>query len=203
MSKNIQKIVYINLDHRTDRKEQIENEMQKMDINNFERFPAIYCKPPKGTVGASKSFLSVLKNAAEKNYKNVLILQDDVQFIKDKEYFENTLENLFTKSPNFDVCLLGCGNESAIISEGNDLHRCVFAQQATAVLVNGHYINTLIDLYEASIPLLEKTMKHWVYALDMVWNNKMKTDNWICAIPKLVKQRSSFSDCRNAIVDYS
>jgi len=41
MSNNIDKIFYINLDKRTDRKDEIENELQKMGLT-AEIYPAIY-----------------------------------------------------------------------------------------------------------------------------------------------------------------
>ena len=74
-------IFYINLDHRTDRKEEIERELTRFDLK-FERFPAI---PHKiGGVGCGTSHLEVIKLAKQRGYRNVLIFEDDIEFIVDK-----------------------------------------------------------------------------------------------------------------------
>ena len=54
MSKNIDHIFYINLDKRTDSKEEFEGEMNMLGWN-AERFSGIYYAPPRGTVGCGKS----------------------------------------------------------------------------------------------------------------------------------------------------
>ena len=79
MSKKIEKIFFINLDKRTDRREEIENELKKMELT-AERYSAI-STPESGIVGCGYSHLNVLKMAREQNVKNVLILEDDFEFI--------------------------------------------------------------------------------------------------------------------------
>ena len=86
MSENIDKIFYINLDKRTDRREEIEQELSNYELN-AERYAGIYT-PHSGIVGCGYSHLNVLKLAKERGYKNVLILEDDFQFVVSKEEFE-------------------------------------------------------------------------------------------------------------------
>ena len=105
MANNIDHIFYINLDKRIDRKIEFEVEMKKLNWN-AERFPGIYYAPPKGIVGCGKSHLAVLKLAKERNYKNVLIMEDDFQCIESLEVYEEELHKLFTQKPDFDVCFL-------------------------------------------------------------------------------------------------
>ena len=93
MSKNISKIIYINLNKRTDRREQIEKELNDFNLP-FERFEAIETHG-FGTVGCGKSHLNVLKIARDRNYENILILEDDFTFLVSKEEFENQLTNFF------------------------------------------------------------------------------------------------------------
>ena len=62
MSNNIDKIIYINLDKRQDRKTEIENELISKELLNFERFLAIET-PGFGILGCSQSHLEVLKLA--------------------------------------------------------------------------------------------------------------------------------------------
>jgi glycosyl transferase family 25 len=92
MSHNIDKIFYINLEKRKDRREEIEKELDTFGLN-YERFEAIET-PGFGILGCGISHLSVLKLAKERKYKNILILEDDFTFIVSKEEFEKSL-NLF------------------------------------------------------------------------------------------------------------
>ena len=75
---NIEKIVYINLDHRTDRRTQMEEELTGMDIS-AERFSAILRKP--GCIGCLESHLAVLELAKASGWKNILILEVKVEAV--------------------------------------------------------------------------------------------------------------------------
>ena len=82
MSVNIDHIFYINLDKRKDRRVEIEQELNKMELP-FERFKAIET-PGRGILGCGLSHLSVFKLAKERKYKNVLIFEDDFYFLISK-----------------------------------------------------------------------------------------------------------------------
>jgi len=75
----IDRIFYINLYHRTDRKQEIETEFENQGITNYERFPAIH-HPTIGGVGCGRSHIEVLRIAKERGYKCVMILEDDFMF---------------------------------------------------------------------------------------------------------------------------
>ena len=75
----ISKVVFINLDARTDRKSQAEDELQLFLPDKVIRFSAIQDKP--GSVGCSKSHIQILQMAIQENWPNVLIVEDDLQFI--------------------------------------------------------------------------------------------------------------------------
>jgi len=102
------KIIYINLDHRKDRKEQILNEFNKMDINEnkIHRIDAVHEKY-NGHIGCAKSHIKALNYAKENNYKNVIIFEDDFIFTKNKEVVNNKI-NKFIKEHenNWDVVQL-------------------------------------------------------------------------------------------------
>jgi glycosyl transferase family 25 len=66
MSHTIDKIVYINLDKRPDRKEEIENELNSFDLK-YIRYKAI--EHDMGIVGCGYSHLNVLKMAKALNLK--------------------------------------------------------------------------------------------------------------------------------------
>ena len=75
-------IYCINLDSRPDRWQHAQLEFKKAGIEDrVQRFSAI--KENDGRVGVIKSNLAIVKMAKEKNLKNVLVFEDDVEFIVD------------------------------------------------------------------------------------------------------------------------
>jgi len=202
MSHNISHIFYINLDKRLDRRAEIESELSKYGLE-AERFPAIYF-PQEGCVGCGKSHLQVLELAKSRKYPNVLILEDDFYFVESKDVVENELSKLFEFKPNFDVCFLSYNLRNGHVDNNNPfLTRTKYSMSASGYLVNEHYYDKLIDLYKDSIPKLEATKKHWIYANDQIWQNLQEVDEWYCFTKRLGKQRDGFSDNANAYVSYN
>ena len=197
MSRHISKIFYINLDKRVDRRAEIEEELKSHGLV-AERFAAHY--HPMGFVGCTHSHLDVLKLAKERDYANVLILEDDFEFIVSQEEMENALEQLFLTT--FDVCKL---SYSLCASEEMDppLTRVLFSQTASGYLIQRHYYDTLIDVLENALPILEQTGQHWLYTIDQAWRPLQERDRWVCFTQRLGKQRAGFSDNSQCYVDYT
>ena len=68
------------------------------------------------------------------------------------------------------------------------------AETAAGYLVNKNYYNTLIDLYEWAMPLLNQTKKHWIYANDQVWKRLQAKDSWYYFTMRIGKQAPGYSD---------
>lgn len=68
-------VYVINLDHRQDRLKSINDQFTKIGLK-YVRFPGI--KTEKGAEGCRLSHLAILKDAKEKNYKRILICEDDL-----------------------------------------------------------------------------------------------------------------------------
>lgn len=203
MSHNIDKIYYVNLDKRTDRKEQIEKELNDYGLN-YERFSAIEYKE-FGAYGCALSHLAILKEAKQKGYKNVWILEDDFTFEVSKDTLEKQLEMFFKLEPKFDVCMCAYNmKECKELEPSNEYFgKILFAQTASSYIINAHYYDKLINLYEWATPLLIKTRMHWEYANDIVWKNLQHNDNWIYFKNRIGKQRASYSDNANVFTDYN
>jgi GR25 family glycosyltransferase involved in LPS biosynthesis len=200
MSHHIDKIFYINLDKRTDRRVEIEEELNNMELQ-YERFPAI-CNE-RGFVGCGYSHLAVLKLARDRGYKNVLIFEDDFKFLVSKSELENYLEKLFSSFTNFDVCFLSYNCRNFLEVPGHSFIKRVFdSHTASGYIVNESCYSKLIKLYEETVPLLEATSAHWLYAIDMSWKPLQQQDMWICFDKRIGKQRPSYSDNANCFADY-
>jgi glycosyl transferase, family 25 len=123
----IHKVVYINLKERTDRNEQVQNELQKyFPTEKIIRFEAI--RNVRGNVGCTQSHIQVVKMAMDHNWPNVLIVEDDLQWINGDT---KQLSQFFTKS--WDVILFG----AAHVKFGFE-NRCIHAQTTTAYCVSKH-----------------------------------------------------------------
>jgi len=201
MSKNIDKVFYINLDKRPDRKEAIESELTKFSIiNKAERYSAI--ETNQGFIGCAKSHLNVLKLAKEQIYDNVLILEDDFTFIISPEEFEQELTNFFATDIPYDVIMISYNMIKHQRLENITVDKIIEAQTASGYIVHSNYYQKLIDLLEDAIPKLEATHMHWVYANDQIWKQYQPHDNWYFFKKRFGIQRPDYSNNSNCVVDY-
>ena len=191
MSTNIDRIFYINLEDRPNRKEFMEDQLKLLDIP-FERFPAIDSR--KNGVGCTRSHLEIYKLAKDRGYKTILILEDDFQFDISKLEFECKLTQLFEHGPAFDVCFLSNTilKREEPISEFSFVNRVFDVYGAEGYIVNCHYLTTLIDLYEVAVVNLEKTRHHWIYTMDRAWLPLLVKDQWIRFTHRFGHQNTKF-----------
>ena len=183
-------IFYINLDRRPDRNQEIEEELDALGVYAT-RFPAIDRSP--GIVGCGYSHLAVLKIAKERDYKNVLIFEDDYQSLVTKKEFWKQLKDFFSLNLQYKVLMLAYNLVD--YSDYNDqVYSINYATTASAYIVNSSYYDTLIELYEINLPKLVETGQHWIYANDQIWVSLQKQGGWYAFKTRLGKQRPSFSD---------
>jgi len=191
------KVFYINLDHREDRKEQIENELKKMGIDNFERFPAVkHDYPP---AGCNLSHLNVLKIAKEKNYRSIIILEDDFEFLVSKEEFWKHMDLI--KNMDYDIIMLSYNlmNQEDF---NDDLFKVIEAQTTSGYLINNTFYDALIQNLEEATPKLIETHDHGTYLIDQSWKRLQPQSKWYAFKTRIGKQRKSHSDLGGQVVNY-
>jgi hypothetical protein len=213
----IDKAVYINLDHREDRRQIMKSFFEEGQIptEKIERFSAIRHKV--GIVGAAISHISVLKRAKEQNWKSVLILEDDIKWVNFEENYKK-LEVLVTNP--FDVCMIG---GTYIKTEPPKI---IASFSTTGYIVQSHYYDTLLENFEYSLsekldknkyipkfPILSSSKKEKIYNklvdkdnthnVDVYWIKLQMKDNWIGMIDSMIEPVPSFSDIYNGNVDSS
>lgn len=197
---DITNVFYINLEHRTDRKEHIESELNQVGFNNVERFNAVKMK--NGRVGCTLSHIKCIELAKERNYSHVVICEDDTKFTN-VELFKKQLNTFLTKKHNWDVVIFA-GNNVPPYEQIDDtcisVTRC---QTTTCYMVNGHYYDALLDNYKEG---LEKLMRypeqHISYAIDKYWFSLQLKDNWFLITPLTVIQREDYSDIEQRVTNY-
>ena len=198
---DIKHAFYINLDHRTDRKEHVTGQLTNLGLQGFERFNAI--KMENGAVGCSMSHLKILQSAVQNNWDHVLIVEDDITFL-DPALFKANFETFLQRNGNnWDVILLAGNNMppyDAIDDVCIKVKRC---QTTTGYLVNGHYIKQLMENVKMGLTqLMYKPASHAMYAIDKFWFVLQAVDKWYLIIPPTVVQREDYSDIEKKRINY-
>jgi len=180
----IEKVVYINLEHRTDRRAEIESELSRFPPEKVQRFNAI--KHERGAAGCTKSHIAVLEMAIAEGWSNYLVVEDDATWVNfDKGY--QLLENL-SKNP-YDVIVLG-----SVYPRIDSTYKLSSCQTTTAFIVNNHYYETLLQNFKESLNGFLQTGNYPTYALDQYWKRLQPHGNWYAVVPSMMIQRASFSD---------
>jgi glycosyl transferase family 25 len=197
---DIKHAFYINLEHRVDRKNQVEEELKTLGIK-AERFNAI--KMENGAIGCSMSHLKILQDAVNNNLDHVLIVEDDISFLK-PEVFKTQINKFFElHGNNWDVILLA-GNNMPPYKPIDDtciqVSRC---QTTTGYLVNGHYIKVLMQNVKLGLTnLISKPSEHSKFAIDKFWFVLQGASKWFLITPLTVVQREGYSDIEKRVINY-
>lgn len=193
-------ILYINLDTRGDRLEDIKNELVQMDISG-ERVSAVYTAP-HGYIGCALSHIKALKLARDRGWDNVLILEDDFKFIVDKEQFKSNIYQFFTKNIEYDVLLLSYNIKHT--ERVDDLISRTYDTQTTSgYIVNKRFYDKLISNFEEAYDLLIKTHDSTKFAIDIHWKKLQPHSVWYYFNHRIGIQRPNYSDIEEKFVAYN
>ena len=184
----IDKVVYINLEKRSDRRTHMESETSIFG-NKVIRYEAIECE--RGTLGCTKSHIGVLKMAILNNWRNVLVLEDDIK-LNTNQYAIKEFVRL-SKS-DFDVILLG----GTRVRFEDITFKLNHANCTHAYIVNNHYFHNILDNFKQSAESYEAIPNNR-YQIDVYWNSLIAKDNWFITIPNLMYQIEGYSDVDNKV----
>jgi len=193
VSNCVDKVIYINLEKRLDRKQHIERALSIFEKDKIIRFNAIAIEG-NGMLGCVLSHIEVLKLAEKNSWNNVLVLEDDTTW-NDSATGYYLISSLI-KNP-YDVIMLG-GSFALCDEETYKLHH---AQTTSSYIVNKAYISRLRRNFEESSKLYY-LHKNDCYALDIYWKKLQKEDNWYIINPPIMYQMSCYSDLQNKDTNY-
>lgn len=192
------KIFCLNLDRRTDRWEQAQQQFKNMDIHGVERISAIDAEditswPPHLTRNKYACFLSHLKifeYAKTLGIQSHLLFEDDIEF---HPQFNEQAEKLMQQLPSNWDCFWFSGNHRAQLFQVTEniyrttatwaLHAVAFKSSSYNIIINGLKINQ-------------------TNAVDVVLGDLSPYLNMYVARPHYCWQSENYSDIENKIVFY-
>jgi GR25 family glycosyltransferase involved in LPS biosynthesis len=133
---------YINLDESTDRKENVEKQIEKYKIENLERFSALI--DPARFLSCTKSHLEIFKQSLEMDVNTLFVLEDDFQIYDECKInqfifdFKKTLSEVMSqlKDIEWDVVMFGCNPKTYLIPETNLISRNFSSTGSWAYIIN-------------------------------------------------------------------
>ena len=190
---NIDRIIVINLDKSTERLALIQNEFERVGLGDkVERFKAVEHRLT--AIGCHESHLEVLKLILKRGYENVLIVEDDFEFVQSKEAVIAALDKfLQTYGDTYDVVTLVDYSVKEFKYVDELVSRLIKSYSAVGYMVNKRILPELIKLQEQALVLHERTGAHWLYANDVIWNTLQSTKNWYIFNKRLGRNRPGMS----------
>uniref|UniRef100_A0A6C0KWT7 Glycosyltransferase n=1 Tax=viral metagenome TaxID=1070528 RepID=A0A6C0KWT7_9ZZZZ len=192
----IDAILYINLEHRTDRNEHILAEIAKIcqDPSKIHRIDAIKCDP--GALGCGLSHIKALQYALSHwDWHRVLVLEDDFTF-KDDTDIKSRLAELMYFHMEMDMGLLSYNpnrfQTSRVIRD--QIHRVVYSQTTSSYVIARTYIPTLIRNMKESTMDMQLHGKRHENCLDIHWTLLQPKGNWYAIVPAIGYQYDNYSD---------
>ena len=192
---------YINLEHRLDRKQHVETQLEIMEIK-ASRFNAI--RMENGAIGCSMSHLKLLQNAVENKLDHILILEDDILFLNPDLFKSQFSKFMELHGNNWDVILFAGNNMPPYETMDETCIKVTRCQTTTGYLVNGHYIKHLLQNVKIGLTnLIHKPNEHTKYAIDKYWFLLQNIGRWYLITPPTIVQREDYSDIEKKVTNYS
>lgn len=216
MSATINKIFVLSLEESADRRNYIFDQLDKLDLSaincGYEWFPG---KRPTeeekaqnanffstssaktyrdGELGCLLSHIAIMRLALERNYDNVMILEDDI-VVLDPAFAtvcNNHMKKMVELGENFDVLYLGASHKRPHVGKITDhLYRVGAAHGTFGYIVSKKFMQVLVEPYA------------YKYPIDKHWNHVRPSTNKICMVPHVVNIRNCVSDVTGEYTTYS
>ena len=174
-------IYVLNLEKREDRLLEITSHFEEYQIP-FKRVSAV--EDSNGARGLRDTMVNMFNEAIKKDYENILIFEDDAQFVVGKELVDDTMNKVVTQLPsNYLMCFLGgqpTGGFNSFYSENLlpvvkyfSTHSVAYSKQGIKEIMARNFDYPIDNWYVSDIQSLGNC-----YAID----------------PLLCTQRGGFSD---------
>jgi GR25 family glycosyltransferase involved in LPS biosynthesis len=202
--KKIDKILFINLNHRKDRLKQINIEFDKMNFpkDKISRIEAVHEKY-NGHIGCCKSHIKTMKEILKHGYKYTMVFEDDFVFSVTKKELDTKIRKFLSEyKDNWDIIQLASVYTNLNETNIDFIKKVNKASTSSAYIINQSFAKALLTDLEISLELMKKDMndfnkknnnklkkKHTTnYALDQRWYGLQGKSRWFLFKPYIGKQ---------------
>lgn len=206
---HIDAVLYINLAHRTDRKEHLLEELSRVGFPNekIHRIDAV--RHQIGALGCGLSHIKTLEMIqSHPEWRRVLVLEDDFTFKKSvsNETIHWSIKELLDHDPDrTDMCLLSY-NPSFFQCEPVDgkpwLVRVLYSQTTSSYLISQHYVPTLLQNMRESTSDMARNGRRHENCIDIHWSLLQPQGRWVAIQPAIGYQYENFSDIEERVTAY-
>ena len=196
---------YINLNHRTDRKEHFEKLKKKNNFfKNVERMEGIYKK--KYGVGCILSHIKCLQNLLNKNNDYYIIMEDDFCILNQNNFDEFVKEFDNIKNKNWDIIVLTPRGKTIEKNKISNFHRIINNQTATGYIIKHDFIPKLLSNFKNAALELMKGYRGPLpnpYCADQCWKSLQLEYIFLYFNKIYGGQLPSYSDIEKQLVNYN
>jgi GR25 family glycosyltransferase involved in LPS biosynthesis len=194
-------IYVINLKERVDRRIHIENEMKKINCNQYKVVDAINgnieynpTKLKNGMYGLVKTYLMIFDDWIKKDNDNIMIIEDDCLFV---ENFNQKLKTYITNVPHdWDMLYFGANHNYHMGMKTLKINDF-------CIKLNNSYSAHCLILKKNVFTDLIDNIKNYTIENDVMLANLQKKYNAYSSAELLATQISSYSNIENKIVNYN
>lgn len=200
----IDRIYFINMDHRKDRYHNIFQELARMGVpsSKIQRIPGV--KDRFGALGCSKAHINALLDCQAHKYRNCLVLEDDFMFKYNRELTWEQLNRFFALNIQWDVAMLASFTRAWEHTNFDFLVRVREGQTTGGYMVNQPFLGTLLANFQEGVRQLETVPENQrgTVCIDQHWKTLQPTSHWYTFHPVMGHQRDSVSDIEGRFTEY-
>jgi len=222
----IKHCVYINLDRRPDRKEQVEKQLKRAGLNCI-RIPAVDIsandtvalegcwdgglRQCPGKIGCQRSHVAALSYAQRHQWEHVAVFEDDFEWFPAVEpsRVQRIIRRVQSLHDDWSVIILSANvavheliqPEERIITQKSPSTTSKVtlvkdAQTTHGYMVRGRYIGTVLEAFATCDVKAGPSA-----AIDSCWKS-LQTEHWYGFVPNLGTQAPGYSDVEKEVVNY-
>jgi glycosyl transferase, family 25 len=195
-------IFYINLAHRTDRRDHIEKELAKLPGIAAHRIEAVNV-PSNGAYGCIQSHILALKTfLADSSLDICIVFEDDFTFY-DPEPMKR-LNELFTGGLDWEMISLAYNPRGGILKncDVSGFKKVIRVGTTSGYIVRREFAAKLLENYEEVKNIMETRGRCHESCLDVHWQVLQPISKWFAFEPRMGYQCESHSDIEVRVTNY-